>query len=288
MWNELSSSPNSSIMISIPNRRILLPLLQLLFLILDRASATTFPQLKEAIDAGNMKMFKAALESATTTSIDNVNDNGRTALHYLARWSALDMGKEVRLSMVDALLSSGINLDVIDSQGKTALHLAAEMSYREGVGTAIVRRLIRAGANKNIQDKQGLTPLMHATIKGFENVGIILVEAGADVTATDHDQQYTVFLHASRKGRVKVVRALLEKKVDVHQRCPYGNTGIHLAEFAGHNEVADLIRKHGGIDYTKESEEDIDPELEKKFEEQYPAGASADDEKGPGGGGSPS
>ena len=34
--------------------------------------------------------------------------------------------------------------------------------------------------------------------------------------------------------------------------CNQGNTAIDLAEFAGHVEVANLIRKYGGIEMPKE------------------------------------
>ena len=259
-------------------------MLLLLILSITLSVSNGLTPLMIAADQGDLKSFTSILKTSPET-IDSQDINKRTTLHHLARWSSLDVGASARLNMVNQLIALGAKLDVIDSKGKTALHLSAEMSYKDGIGYQVTKSLIEAGANKDIQDEQGYTPVMHATVKGFEKVSVLLIEAGANIDAVDLISKYTVFLHASRQGRIDVVKALLKRKIDVHQRCEYGNTGIHLSEFAGHMEVADIIREYGGVDYTKVTE--TDPELEKQWEEKgYPKGVDEKAAAGQFGGGS--
>jgi ankyrin repeat protein len=47
------------------------------------------------------------------------------------------------------------------------------------VHTEIVRLLVAAGANVNIADRDGVTPLSHARKSGYSEMARILVAAGA-------------------------------------------------------------------------------------------------------------
>jgi ankyrin repeat protein len=257
-------------------RSTLLLLLLLLLLTTTTTHAAAHPLAEEedltvAIQHGDLTTFNKILDDSLD-SARSIDDQNRTALHHATRWASLEHGAAHRLAMVEklTLIFDAASIDAVDIFGKTAIHLAAEHSYPEGPGVAMIQHLIKVGANMNIQDNRGLTPLMLAATKGFEKAGVCLIESGADVEIVNAaENDYSAFLYASRKGRMKMVRALLGKNIDHKQRCSYGNTGFHLAEFAGHKEVADFIRKHIGDDFTKNSE--MDPEEVKKWE-KYPRG----------------
>lgn len=98
--------------------------------------------------------------------------------------------------------------------GHSPLHTACMMhKFEEGI-----EFLIAAGANVNVQDDMGWTPLhcgwtpLHAACAAG-NLDVIdeLIAAGADIDAQTTDGEQNTPLHlASQRGNVKVVTKLLE------------------------------------------------------------------------------
>ncbi|NXV90136.1 ANR11 protein, partial [Calonectris borealis] len=67
--------------------------------------------------------------------------------------------------------------------GETLLHRAAA---RQDV--ALVRNIIKAGGNVNVQDYAGWTALHTASVEGFYEIANELLKAGADVNARGNEQ----------------------------------------------------------------------------------------------------
>ena len=68
------------------------------------------------------------------------------------------------LSTLSALVDSeGFDVQATDGNGRNAIHLSARAGHDN-----CVSYLIEKGVDPNIQDKEGLTPLMHATNAGKE------------------------------------------------------------------------------------------------------------------------
>merc|ERR1711994_1108168 len=79
--------------------------------------------------------------------VDEKKDDGYTALHL----ASLNNHVEV----AELLVHTGrANMDLQNVNMQTALHLAVERQH-----TSIVRLLVREGANLNVTDKDGDTPL---------------------------------------------------------------------------------------------------------------------------------
>lgn len=76
--------------------------------------------------------------------------------------------------------SSTMNATPLPKGGMTALHLAARQNALEGA-----RALIAAGADLNVIDPDGTTPLMTAILNRHNDVARLLVEAGADPNIGD-------------------------------------------------------------------------------------------------------
>jgi ankyrin repeat protein len=80
---------------------------------------------------------------------------------------------------VKLLLATAIDKDHINNLGWTALLEAVILGDGGAVHTEIVRLLVEAGANVNLADRDGVTPLAHAKKSGYSSVVRILSAAGA-------------------------------------------------------------------------------------------------------------
>jgi len=69
--------------------------------------------------------------------------------------------------LVSALLKAGADPNVKDFEGKTPLHYAVITARKRFPNTAIIIALLKAGANPNLQDNNGNTPLHYTFAKNF-------------------------------------------------------------------------------------------------------------------------
>jgi ankyrin repeat protein len=80
---------------------------------------------------------------------------------------------------VQTLLEAGVAPDHVNKLGWTALLEAIILGDGGPVHTEIVRLLIQGGADVNIADKDGVTPLTHAKRHGYTAIAQILQAAHA-------------------------------------------------------------------------------------------------------------
>ena len=78
------------------------------------------------------------------------------------------------ISMLKILLESGLDPNIADMEGRTALHHASRAGYEN-----IVRLLLQFDVLVDTVDNYGYTPLNLAALKGHENVMQMLREAGS-------------------------------------------------------------------------------------------------------------
>ena len=80
---------------------------------------------------------------------------------------------------VKLLLATAIDKDHVNNLGWTALLEAVILGDGGAIHTEIVRLLVEAGANVNIADRDGVTPLTHARKSGYSAMVRVLSAAGA-------------------------------------------------------------------------------------------------------------
>jgi hypothetical protein len=142
---------------------------------------------------------------------------------------------------VKKLLIEGANVNVQNKFGRTPLHLVASYDYFE-----IAKVLIVNGANVNAQDKNGWTPLHEAAFWGCMNVVKLLIENGANVNAKNKFGNTPLHL-ASIRGNIEIVRLLLEHGADPDIINNGGNTAIDLARNKGYSGIVKLIEEFKSI-----------------------------------------
>ena len=76
------------------------------------------------------------------------------------------------------LIWAGAPLDHVNNLGWTALIEAVILGNGGRRHTETVRALVEAGANVNIADRNGVTPLVHARQRGYAEMAAILEKAG--------------------------------------------------------------------------------------------------------------
>lgn len=104
-----------------------------------------------------------------------------------------------------------------------------------------LRRFIAADPTiVNGRTAAGQTPLHAALAAGHVETALLLIEAGADVSAADA-RGHTPFHIAAEKGLVPVVKALLARGADAHAVDAEDRTPLSRAVTRGHTEIIDLI-----------------------------------------------
>jgi ankyrin repeat protein len=118
---------------------------------------------------GHTEIVRAAL--AAGANLKSTNRYGGTALIPACHYGHVDT--------VRVLLTSAIDVNHINNLGWTALLEAVILGDGGARHTEIVKLLIAHGANVNLADKQGVTPLAHAEQRSQRAVRELLRAAGA-------------------------------------------------------------------------------------------------------------
>jgi ankyrin repeat protein len=173
--------------------------------------------------------------------------DGLTALHAVWRSQA----------MVRLLLDHGAKVNARSDIGSTPLLVAA---YANGTAP-VVAELLARGADPNIAENRGVTPLIAAAGVGNSAAAKLLLEHGADPNAYAEgtgQKTATALMGAAHNGDLSLVRLLLARSVDVNRVSPdndgivkngpvaFGRiTALHVAVLSGSTEVTELLLKAG-------------------------------------------
>lgn len=203
-------------------------------------SRRTIP-IQEAANANKLSIVKKLLKLHRDAEMNPVGGWVSSGVREAALMSATAGSRE---EMVAFLLDQGSYIDAKNEHGCSGLHQAVDAN-----AVGLVKLLLERGADTNVRDAEGITPLhlaarIRIAIKhereGDGKIGELLVKYSTKCNATD--QYWRTALHlASIAGRQMLVRSLLNKGVDITTRDQRGWTAFHWAAMSSNLAVVKIL-----------------------------------------------
>lgn len=118
---------------------------------------------------GHLEILKLTL--AHGADLKSTNRYGGTAL--------IPASERGHVETVRTLIEAGVDVDHVNNLDWTALLEAIILGDGGPRHRQIVELLVKAGADVNLADGKGVTPLQHARSAGYRDIEQILIAAGA-------------------------------------------------------------------------------------------------------------
>ncbi|XP_026175112.1 ankyrin repeat domain-containing protein 6b isoform X4 [Mastacembelus armatus] len=146
------------------------------------------------------------------------------------------------------LINKGAKV-AVTKYGRSPMHLAAYKGHIE-----VVRILLKAGCNLDIQDDGEQTALHRAAMVGNSDVMSALIGEGCALDRQDKDGN-TALHEVCWHGYSQCVKLLVKAGANIHAKNKAGNTALHLACQNGHAQSSKVLllggsrpdsKNHGG------------------------------------------
>ena len=150
--------------------------------------------------------------------------------------------REGKLDSITNFLDAGMAVDATDTDGSTALMIAAEAGFGH-----VVEELVRRGAQSGETRANGDTPLILAARSGNVVAVQVLLTAGSDPAMTNQEN-LTALAEAAMAGHASAVKLLAPVSR------PSLDYSLQLAAVKGRTDVLDLLLQQGANVLARSSE----------------------------------
>lgn len=205
---------------------------------------------------GNADTMRKLLEVTVNAKkkVNQHDEEGLSALHYAARYN--------HYAVVVMLIAAGANVDDSDEEGATPLHFAARykrmrlrvegeesedvgnlpvVEYESTVDNSVILYLVARGANVNVPDIYGSTPLHFAAMRGNEIACKELMDCkGISVEAEDKQQMRSLHLAASH-NEAEIASMLIEAGAELRCFDEENGTPLHYACMEGNVKIVKML-----------------------------------------------
>eukprot|EP01022_Parablepharisma_sp_SALTPOND_P025681 TRINITY_DN602_c1_g1_i2.p4 TRINITY_DN602_c1_g1~~TRINITY_DN602_c1_g1_i2.p4 ORF type:complete len:441 (+),score=63.67 TRINITY_DN602_c1_g1_i2:6367-7689(+) len=216
---------------------------------LDEEFAASKTLLQNAIMSQDEDLVDAILEinPESAAKLRDLNVPDRTSKRWTALHYAVFNGAFGGEDMVKKLLSAGADPNVEASDGKVPLHMAAEI----GSTYLIDLLLLKGGAKLNAKCAVGGVLHIALLSEKPEAFDLLLSQENIDLGITDDDGNNALHL-AARYAYARELEKMLERakntKSIVNAQNRSGNTPLHETVIGKHKEIEMLLRKQPEVD----------------------------------------
>jgi uncharacterized protein len=198
-----------------------------------------FNQLADAVIEKDTAKIEQLLQSGVDINTQHPT-SGTTVLMIASSYYYYD-------DMVDFLIRKGANVNLKDSEGKTALLWASSNSLENA------KILVSNGAKVNEAANDGMTPFLQATLgvssgKVTMEMCDLLRKNGANINAALQRKSamgWTALHYAAINGDVELVKYLIKYGSNVNKATADGSTPLYLAQLGKHEEIIKLLKNSG-------------------------------------------
>ncbi|XP_058527317.1 fibronectin type 3 and ankyrin repeat domains protein 1 isoform X1 [Ochotona princeps] len=213
--------------VTVNDEDLLLRILQGGHIKVDVPNKFGFTALMVAAQKGYTSLVKILVSNGTDVNLRN--GSGKDSL-MLACYAG-------HLDVVQYLRRHGASWEATDLGGCTALHWAAD-----GGHCHVIEWMIKDGCEVDAVDSgSGWTPLMRVSaMSGNQRVASLLIEAGADVNVKDRDGK-TPLMVAVLNNHEELVQLLLERGADATIKNEFGKGVLEMARVFDRQNVISLL-----------------------------------------------
>jgi len=201
-----------------------------------------FGNLYDAINTGDAEVVKRRIEEGYDV---NARFLSKPLTHTVFFWYArafnrddpspdLEVIEKKIVEMLEVLIDHGAKVDAVDDVRCWSLLFIAVAHCN----TKAVQLLVEKGADVNLADKDGYTPLHYVQTP---EIAQILIDKGANINARSKDGNTPLHM----LNPTVAVQILIDGGADVNPKNEKGETPLDLAIKDGYEKMADLLRQNG-------------------------------------------
>ncbi len=209
--------------------------------------AHAYPHLSEELSERGCDVNR--LNNAGYSPLMTAIENKASLWNYHAGVSDASLAKLVELTSEE-------NLNRVYPNGETVLtsYLSKiSMVLDEHEDGEILPVLLKQGANPNVPNAKGKTPLDCCNASNKETAVSMMIPYGLDLN-TKKENGKTLLMTAVMEKNEKLAKLLLENGADVKVADKLGNTVLHYAARAGLTELVPVLVKAGAYAHAKNND----------------------------------
>ena len=185
--------------------------------------------LQNAAFYGHTKVAKELIRAKADVHL-KVKRPGRNVLRIAAYYIFRIMMK-IGVLCSRLTLDAGVGIDEQDCffESRTALMLAAQRGH-----SAVVAELVKAGADVNVKDRNGMTAVLLA--RNYDVIHQLWIQHAGGVTHLSKEDRSRILWHACDKGDLSMIQSLIKAGCDV-DHVHKGQTLVMMATLRGHDRI---------------------------------------------------
>jgi uncharacterized protein len=208
----------------------------------------SFQSLQYFAETGDLQGVQDRLEEGEDP--DEYDEKGMLALSLAA--------VNGHVECFEAILDASPDLSLPDkNEGKVAFHWALSAPKTDEnpnpgkAALAITKVMIDKGADIEIEDKEGRTPLMLAAMFGHTDALIFLRERGAEINKKSAIEQRTPLHFSCLNGHLEASLALMARGAYTHHKDRFGDAPLVIASRNRHMDLALAMTQRGAYSECK-------------------------------------